>query len=479
MSSKTDSTGSVSALVLAVILAVAIALRFIALDHGLWYDEIVTLVEAARMPFRHIVTEFQGINSHPLYSLLAHASLVTFGESAWALRLPSAVFGVASVAMVFVFARSFLTRAESWVATAVIAASYHHVWFSQNARGYTLMGFLTLVSTHFLMKATARGRIGDYAVYVIASVAGVYTHLTMAFVIAGHAVAILGGRLVGWRPAAKVPVGGVTLAWMASGLISLIAYLPFIPGIVELMQRPDTKQAAEVATAGWALNEAIRNLLLGTGVLAALVGGAFAAVGALSLLRRQSLILAVLIVPAAVTGITLLVLGQPIRPRFFFFLSAAAAVFVGRGIGAIVDLLAPRNLGPRRVELAVLIIGSGLVSLSAVALPTAYRVPKQDFHNAVPRLVEEERAGATIVMAGPMCLPVQTYYLKQWTCLETVDDWRRAQELGKRVLVAWTLGDYIENPQLRREVREHCPVVARFPGTLGGGDITICEMPRP
>lgn len=74
---------------------------------------------------------------------------MTFGESGWALRLPAALFGIASVVMVYVLAARYLSRVEAWVATAVIATSYHHVWFSQNARGYTLIGFLTLLSTFF------------------------------------------------------------------------------------------------------------------------------------------------------------------------------------------------------------------------------------------------------------------------------------------------------------------------------------------
>jgi uncharacterized membrane protein len=465
-------------LTLVAIVAAAAILRFIALGHGLWYDEIVTLVEAARLPFRQIATEFAGLNSHPLYSLLAHASFVLFGESGWALRLPAAIFGIASVAMVYVFARSFLSNVEALAAAAVIATSYHHVWFSQNARGYTLMGCLTLVSTHFLLRAMRENRTSHFAIYIVAAVAGVYTHLTMAFVIVGHSVVLIGGWLIGWRETRDVPIGRFVVAWIVAGVASAAAYAPFVGGILELMGRSDTKQAAQVATAGWALLEALRALILGTGVPAALLGAAFAGLGALSMLRRWPLTVAILAMPAVVTGIALAGLSQPIRPRFFFFLSAAAAVFVGRGIGAAVEWTSRTFAAPneRHATAGIAGVTSVLVALSAIALPTAYRVPKQDFDHAVPRLVAEENAGAAIVLAGPMCLPVQTYYSKPWSCLKTMDDWRRAESSGTRVLVGWTLGAYIEDANLRAQVLGGCPVVATYPGTLGGGDITICAM---
>ncbi len=82
MSSKTEPAGTRWIIVLGVTFAAAAVLRFIALGFGLWYDEIVTLVLSARHPIGQIVTEFAGVNSHPLYSVLAHASIEAFGESA-------------------------------------------------------------------------------------------------------------------------------------------------------------------------------------------------------------------------------------------------------------------------------------------------------------------------------------------------------------------------------------------------------------
>ena len=53
-------------------------LRMIGLNHELWYDEILTLVEYVRKPLSEIVSQYSR-NNHLLYSVLAHASLNVFG----------------------------------------------------------------------------------------------------------------------------------------------------------------------------------------------------------------------------------------------------------------------------------------------------------------------------------------------------------------------------------------------------------------
>lgn len=109
------------------------------------------------------------------------------------------LFGVASVGMVFVLATRVMSRPEAWAGALVLALSYHHIWFSQNARGYTMMGFFALFSFWCLIRHSETRQPKYLAWFVVASIAGVYTHLTMAFVVAGQAGAILIGRAIGWR----------------------------------------------------------------------------------------------------------------------------------------------------------------------------------------------------------------------------------------------------------------------------------------
>ncbi len=128
---------------LGALLLVSMAVRLYQLGSGLWFDEIMTLKEYARLPYLEIVTRFKSENQHFLYSLLAHSSILLFGESAWSLRLPAVLFGVGSIWAVYMLGAEVTDRKQAFLASALLAFSYHHLWFSQNARGYTGLLFWT------------------------------------------------------------------------------------------------------------------------------------------------------------------------------------------------------------------------------------------------------------------------------------------------------------------------------------------------
>ena len=123
--------------ILGGILCIAAFLRFHDLNDGLWLDEILTQVNYTKLPFGEIFATYDSQNQHFLYSLLSHGSYLLFGESAWALRLPAALFGLASIWALFEFSKEVSSRREALLSCAFFAFSYHHIWFSQNARGYT------------------------------------------------------------------------------------------------------------------------------------------------------------------------------------------------------------------------------------------------------------------------------------------------------------------------------------------------------
>ena len=161
-------------------------LRVIGINKGLWWDEIYFLVISVRHPLAEIITLFPGDTQHPLYSILARLSVVAFGEHAWSLRLPALVFGVASIPILYLLGVSVTTRIEALLSAALLAVSYHHVWFSQNARGYTALAFWAILSTFFLLRGIQSGRRGPYVAYAVAASLGVYTHLTMVFLVVSH-----------------------------------------------------------------------------------------------------------------------------------------------------------------------------------------------------------------------------------------------------------------------------------------------------
>jgi hypothetical protein len=85
--------------------------------------------------------------------------------------------------------RSAASRLEAGAAATILAVSYHHIWFSQNARAYTALLVCVLLSTHALVRWLDTRRGSLLAWYAAVTAVGAYAHLTMVLVSLSHALA--------------------------------------------------------------------------------------------------------------------------------------------------------------------------------------------------------------------------------------------------------------------------------------------------
>jgi len=468
-------------LALLLLTALALALRAFHLNDVLWYDEIRTLQDSVRAPLWQIVTVYPGEHQHTFYSILAHLSIAAFGDHAWTLRLPSMLFGALTVPMLFLFAREFVSRAEALLASLLLVVSYHHIWFSQSARGYAILAFLTLASSWLLMRGLRRGRLSDFIWYAIVSALGIYTHVTMVFLVASHALLCvlplgLPGLDAARRERWKLPMIGFALA----GLFALLLYAPFMLQAKErLVTKPSPVRAA---TSRWALAELARGLEIGLGsATAVLVGAALLATGAWSYLKQSRFILGLFLLPGVMTVGAAVVLHRPVRPRFALFAIGFGLLIVVRGAMELGRALQRRPEGERQALPPItLLLVLTATALSAVSLRELYRYPKQDFASALQFIESQRTALEPVLTAGPATYPYHTYFQRPtWQGIRSLDELQRARTAGQRVFVVYTLASYIEGdaPELMRVLRSQCTLEQSFRGTLGGGDVTVCALP--
>jgi 4-amino-4-deoxy-L-arabinose transferase-like glycosyltransferase len=149
--------------VLAVIMLGALVPRLIHLDRlGFWYDEgfSVLMVELANpLIWRADV--------HPplYYGLLWAWSTVASGD-AW-LRALSALFGVATLPVVYALGARLFSRAAGLWAATFLGLMYMHIWYSREARMYALMVLLFSLAFLGLVMALRR-EPGGWAIYTAA-----------------------------------------------------------------------------------------------------------------------------------------------------------------------------------------------------------------------------------------------------------------------------------------------------------------------
>lgn len=117
---------------------------------------------------------------HPqAYYFLMWGWTKLFGTDLTALRLPSLLFGAASVLLIFAVGRREYGADVGLLAAGLLAFNGHQIYWSQHARMYAMSMFLGLLSLWFLIRVLRAGRRAPWmeAGYVGATTAGVYTQL--------------------------------------------------------------------------------------------------------------------------------------------------------------------------------------------------------------------------------------------------------------------------------------------------------------
>ena len=158
-----------------------------------------------------------------------------------------------------------------------MALSYHQVWFSQNARGYTELAFWSTLGLIFFLRGVQRPRFGTWVAFGLTAAAAVFTHLTGAFFFVALGLVWLISLITGFgrgaltRDWVRQPLTGVAIA---SALI-LLAYLPILPSIagtvgeVAATSAVDTMQ--EYQNPLWTIVEGLRTAVGNTGALTLVV----------------------------------------------------------------------------------------------------------------------------------------------------------------------------------------------------------------
>ncbi len=447
------------------------------LNQGLWYDEIVTLVESVRPPLTTVLTEYRWNNKHPLYSLAAHFSVSTFGEHAWSLRLPALVFGAACVPMSYVLARRVTNQREAMFVSLLLAVSYHHIWFSQNARGYTALLFWAMLSTYYLMNGLLDGKLGSYVGFGIASALGVYTHLTMVFVVFAHAIvvalALAGLFRKGIGPQNK---RFIAYGFAIAGLLSLVMYAPLLLQVRQFFERKPDGVGVAVATPLWAFWEALRGLEIGISLVGVVFAALLVAIGLLSYWRQGPMFVALFVLPGLTLAGVAIAMGRPMFPRFFYFLAGFALIVLVRGAFAIV----PGWVRPRSGEWSTAV---GSVLLVLFAGGSIYKtilgagLPKQDFEGAMHFVDGAVKDNEPVLTAGLAAYPYDKYFNRLWSQVRNLDELNNAQVGQRPVWLIYTFPVYLEreSPQLINAIRTDYEAVRVFPGTVAGGDVIVAR----
>jgi mannosyltransferase len=434
-----------------------------------------------------LLSTYPELNHHVLFTLEAKGAVAAFGESAWALRLPALLFGIASICALWLVARETLSVWETRLATLALAVSYHHVWFSQNARGYTGLLFFGLITTFLLIRAARGGTWKVWTAFGLLSALALYTHLTAAIFMASQAVVYAALVLRDRRASTGLllPVYGFALA----GLVALLLYAPLMSEVIDAFTEvrgpasPEAEAAIEEwKSPVWMVTEAVRSL----GPLAVLAAplGIVVVVGMASLRKTAPMVPAIFVAHIALTLAVLAIGSLRVWPRYFFVDIGFICIFVvhgtfvlSRAAARLLDRRANRRVDARTLAIACTVAG---ICASLVLLPKNYLHPKQDFLGARDFVEANRVSSSAVATIGLARLPFHEYYAPQWTRIRSLSALRTLRRTHSEVWLVYAFPGADEErwADIVGYVSSRFDMVRRFQGTLGDGDVLVFRAGR-
>ncbi len=208
----------------------ALLARLPFLSRPMQHDKSYTFITFASAPLKEALSDYTLPNNHLFHTLLVHISYVLFGDAPWAVRLPALLAGVLIVPAAYGLARRLYNRQSAFLAAALAAAAPVLISYSTNARGYTILAVLTLLTwslgTYVRQRANSAawlllgilGALGFYTVPVFLNPYGIlFTWLLLSF--------LFGNIGADYQPRWRFLVWMV-IAGMVTVLLTLLLYLP-------------------------------------------------------------------------------------------------------------------------------------------------------------------------------------------------------------------------------------------------------------
>lgn len=171
---------------LAGITVFGLMLRLLSINsRGLWLDEAITVLQARQNLPKVVRTLQEGVHP-PLFHILVHFWITAFGATEVAVRSYAMMWGVLAIPAAYWATRVVYDRRSGLIAAGIVAVSPYLVWYSQEARMYTMMLFFAFMSLGFFASAVRTNRKRDWVGYTVFTFFGMFTHYFYAFLVMGE-----------------------------------------------------------------------------------------------------------------------------------------------------------------------------------------------------------------------------------------------------------------------------------------------------
>jgi uncharacterized membrane protein len=198
-------------------LALGAFLRFFSLTIRPFNGDEGLIVLAASGNFINLLAKASFDVHPPLLHVLVYLSTKCFGISEWSVRLPSVLAGIGIIYFGWLLANKNFYGKIALIFAFILAICPYLVYFSQEARMYSLFGFFSLASFYYFLSAFNKPKLTNYLGFIISSILMVYTQYLGFFVLLIQLIYLL----INYKKTKKIWLG-----WLVSFIFVFLAFLP-------------------------------------------------------------------------------------------------------------------------------------------------------------------------------------------------------------------------------------------------------------
>ena len=211
--------------ILITILIIASILRMYHLDfQSVWLDEIHSINEAN--PKNSVSEMFDALmiaEPHPpLFFLLLHFSFKIFGYTTFVARILSVIIGIFGVFSIYLLGKELYNKKVGVAAAILLTFNYFHLYYSQDARMYSLLFLMTTLSFYYLIKFIKNPTYKSSILYAVFAALMIYCHFFALFALFSQYLILLYFIVKPFNISRKK----FFVYCFISGILTLLLYIP-------------------------------------------------------------------------------------------------------------------------------------------------------------------------------------------------------------------------------------------------------------
>ena len=165
----------------------------------------------------------KGAGTVPAYYLITNTWIKLVGISEFKLRFISAAFGIISIYLIFILGKLMFNNKIGLIAAFLMSINHQQIYFSQEARMYSMLIALTLLSVITLIQSLKTNKPIYWIGFIITNTILLYTHYFSFFILFFEFLFIFTFIKKYIKNFKQIFISGLTI---------FILYIPWIPALI-------------------------------------------------------------------------------------------------------------------------------------------------------------------------------------------------------------------------------------------------------